>query len=108
MASGHAGDPGDVSLRLIQILRIYGGGLSSHTLGDLREVVRAGRYPWLRDEFGSAIRTGAFTAASWSSAIGLEPPIDLAERTVHDQQRLVWAAIFGDEPFPAAGRSVAR
>nr|MDT0656705.1 hypothetical protein [Micromonospora sp. DSM 115978] len=108
MASEQAGDPGGVSLRLVQILRIYGGGLSSRTLRDLREVVRAGRYPWLRDEFRSAIRTGAFTAESWCSAIGLEPPEDLPERTVHDQQRLVWAAIFDDEPFPATRRSAVR
>jgi hypothetical protein len=107
MASEQAGDPGGVSVRLIQILRIYGGGLSPHTLADLRDVVRAGRYPWLRDEFEAAIRAGAFTVDSWGSAVGLESAGEVADRAVLDQQRLVWAAVFS-EPFPEPHRSRSR
>jgi hypothetical protein len=91
-----------VSIRLIQVLRTYCYNLDARQLGDLRSSLAFGRYPWFRDELAEAIRADAFDRADWESAVG---PRDKAiPHLVRSEQRLIWAALFDDAPFPQRRR----
>ncbi|NUR71917.1 MAG: hypothetical protein HOU81_13935 [Hamadaea sp.] len=87
----HAG----VSLRLEQVLRVYAHDLDPHTLADLRAAIAAGRHGWFHDEFAQAVRDGAYAAEDWCAAVGTR-----AEPALAEQQRVVWSAVFPDDPFP--------
>ncbi|MEV6968601.1 hypothetical protein AB0M47_26150 [Hamadaea sp. NPDC051192] len=89
----HAG----VSLRLDQVLRVYAHDLNPHTLADLRGAIASGRHQWFRDEFAQAVRDGAYRVEEWCAAVGTS-----GDSPVRDQQRVVWAVVFPDDPFPTA------
>lgn len=88
-----------VSVRLIQTLRVFGAGLDVTTLVDLRERIATGPYEWLHDEFAAAIRGEAFSDESWLATVAA-PRRASAGGTVPAQQRLVWDTLFPGEPFP--------
>jgi hypothetical protein len=98
--------PDRPSIRLVQVLRVYCDRLGRTSMGDLRAAIEAGRYSWFRGEFVAAIRGSLFTVDSWCKAVGTSPLTltryarGAATNTVCDQQRVVWAQLFPDEPFP--------
>jgi hypothetical protein len=95
-----------VSIRLVQILRVYCHELDRDTLAGLRAAIGAGRHRWFADEFAAAVRDRAFTIDGWCAAIGLTPPTPGsvgyrgAAGVIRDQQRLVWTALFPYDAFP--------
>lgn len=91
------GRPEALSTRLIQVLRVY---LYMGTLTDLRDDITAGRHPWLRDEFATALRTGALTADVWRTHIAPGTSIADSDATVREQQQHVWRTLFPDETLP--------
>ncbi len=97
---------GRASIRLIQVLRTYCHGLDPRQLGDLRASIAFGRYPWFREEFASAIRGTAFDLSGWEDAVG---PTASRRRgrsadVVRAEQRTIWSAVFGKDPFPQRAR----
>jgi hypothetical protein len=86
-----------VSIRLVQILRVYCHELDRDALAELRRAIAAGRHRWFAGEFAAAIRDRAFTTEGWCEAIGLTPPTPGA---IRDQQRVVWTALFRYDAFP--------
>jgi hypothetical protein len=90
------GQPVGVSLRLVQVLRTYCGGLQPGGLRDLRSGLRAGQYPWLHDELAAAMRQSG--GSWWATALGGAGGAGL--RAVRAEQRQVWRSLFPGEPFP--------
>jgi hypothetical protein len=96
------------SARLIQVLLTYCHDLHQAGVEDLRASLRAGRYPWLRDELSAAILAGG-TSRWWTSAVG-DPLIvsgQPSRRRPRAEQRQVWRILFPGEPFPAQTEPVA-
>jgi hypothetical protein len=89
----HAG----VSLQLDQVLRVYAHDLNPHTLADLRAAIASGRHRWFRAEFTQVITSGAYGTDEWCAAVGTTP-----DDPVVNQQRIIWAVVFPDDPFPMA------
>ena len=94
------------SIRLIQVLRTYCYGLDQRQLGDLRASIAFGRYPWFREEFAAAVRFSAFDLKEWEAAIGSTATRRRGRTTdiVRAEQRAIWSAVFGKEPFPHRAR----
>lgn len=93
--------PAAPSVRLLQVLATYCRDLHPTGLNDLRRGLRAGQYPWLREELAAAIRHPDQANSWWTDAIG-RPTANPAgtKREIRSAQRRLWRFLFADEPFP--------
>jgi hypothetical protein len=71
-------------------------------MADLHGSIHAGKYPWFRHEFETAIRQRVFSADTWTDAVGTSPLTTGRDdrSTVADEQLVVWQAVFAGDPFP--------
>jgi hypothetical protein len=107
MTSRH-GASVEPSARLVQVLLIYCNGLQQASMEDLRASLRAGRYPWLRDELSAAILEEG-TSTWWTDAVGDASIVNgqSSRRRPRAEQRHVWRILFPGEPFLALSEPVA-
>jgi hypothetical protein len=103
--SGTHQGPGQVSARLVQVLRTYCYGMNLDGIADLRDSLDAGRYPWLQWEFGAALASDAFNPWLWADCVGEPTPAPVLSETttMYRCQEALWTQLFPGVRFP--GRS---